>query len=63
MTSRIAKNNGKSTGKVAAPGKSGPSNVSAQGNRKDAVGKNQNSKEAFLKKIQLCKRTFDYKDE
>ena len=38
-------------------------NNSAQGNRKDTVGKSQNSKEAFLKKIQLCKRTFDYKDE
>ena len=36
---------------------------SAQGNRKDQVSKTQNSKEALIKKLHLCMRNFDYKDE
>jgi hypothetical protein len=37
--------------------------ASAQGRRNEGVPANKNSKESFIKKLQLCMKNYDYKDE
>lgn len=55
-------NKTKTAGKPVSS-KTGKVSGSAQSSSKDAVGRSANAKESFLKKVHICKRTFDYKDE
>lgn len=49
--------------KQAQPTTKGATNASAQGRRNEGVPANKNSKESFIKKLQLCMKNYDYKDE
>lgn len=50
----------KKTATVAAKG---ATTASSQGRRNEGVPANKNSKESFIKKLQLCMKNYDYKDE
>jgi hypothetical protein len=50
--------------KAPATGSKAANTASSQGSRKDAVAPNsKSSKEMFLKKLQICMKNYDYKDE
>jgi len=53
------------TTKKANPVSSGKAGTTAssQGRRDAGAVVNKNSKEQFIKKLQLCMKTYDYKDE
>jgi len=44
-------------------GKGTTTGTSSQGRRDAGAVVNKNSKEQFIKKLQLCMKTYDYKDE
>lgn len=54
----------RTTTKKSTVSSSKPNNTtSAQGRRDQGAVVNKNSKEQFIKKLQQCMKTYDYKDE
>jgi hypothetical protein len=53
----------KKTAQAGASSKTPGNNTSSQGRRDAGAVVNKNSKEQFIKKLQICMKTYDYKDE
>lgn len=54
---------GTKTKTTAGKGTKGPNQTTSQSGPRNPATVSKNSKESFLKKLQLCMKIYDYKDE
>lgn len=60
---RPARTTKKTNPSTSGGGKGTTAGASSQGRREAGAVVNKNSKEQFIKKLQMCMKTYDYKDE